>query len=61
MKVTSMARQSEVVQIVRSTMLLGNHVLNVMRKFAEGLVQLAILASLFSSLAYETPGSGIHR
>lgn len=56
-----MARQRKIIDIVRTAVLPGNHVLDVMGEFAVPLVKLAILASLSSPLTDEPPGSGIHR
>jgi hypothetical protein len=60
-EVTAMACQGEVVDIIGTAMLPGNHVLDVMLELAIVLVKPAILTSLASPLTDEPPGSGIHR
>jgi hypothetical protein len=56
-----MACQRQVIDIIGTAMLPGNHVLYVMQEFAIVLVKPAILTSISSPLTDEPPGSGIHR
>ena len=56
-----MARQRKVIDIIGTSMLPGNHVLDVMQEFAIVLVKPAILTSIASPLTDEPPGTGIHR
>jgi hypothetical protein len=60
-EVTTMACQRQVIDIIGTAMLPGNHVLYVVQEFAIVLVKPAILTSISSPLTDEPPGSGIHR
>jgi hypothetical protein len=58
-QVAAMACQCEILQVVGSTVLAGNHMLNMVREFAIVLMQPTILASLSGPLSDEPPRSGV--
>lgn len=59
-KVAAVAGQREIVSVIESAVLPGNHVLNMMRQVAISLVKPAILASILCPFADQPPRAGIH-